>query len=159
MPAQPSKWQCNISKILSVLILNLFLEQNIFLPGMYFAIGIRNWFCRGFVPGDRDKGRQEEQLYLFVCISITNENLVTKWDKNWHVTFFTHVRWLALPAAPLCSIVECAGWREIQNSIYWMGKVGSTCLMEYAFVLFSLSLQSALSFFLCCSFTYWEFFK
>ena len=36
------------------------------------------------------------------------------------------------------SIVECAGWREIQNSIYWMGKVGSTCLMEYAFPFSSL---------------------
>ena len=58
---------------------------------------------------------------------------------------------------PLCSIVECAGWREIQNSIYWMGKVGSTCLMEYAFVLFSLSLQScSFSQLWQCNFEVWS---
>ena len=69
---------------------------------------------------------------------------------------YIHVRWLA-PFPFLCSIVECAGWREIQNSIYWMGKVGSTCLMEYAFVLFSLSLQScSFSQLWQCNFEVWS---
>ena len=72
------------------------------------------------------------------------------WKKFWYIHFISGDRWLL--CFPPCSrlyntnekswtepsIVECAGWREIQNSIYWMGKVGSTCLMEYAFPFSSL---------------------
>ena len=40
-------------------------------------------------------------------------------------------------ASSASSIVECAGWREIQNSIYWMGKVriymfDGICLLSHS---------------------------
>ena len=40
----PLNEQCMISKILSPLVLSLFIKQNIFFAGTYFTKVIRNWF-------------------------------------------------------------------------------------------------------------------
>ena len=41
------KGKCKITKILFLLILSVFKEQNILYPGMYFSVGIKNDLAQG----------------------------------------------------------------------------------------------------------------